>query len=113
MAAMRALQAAIAAGAADDERGPCCRRCAARAFSPVTSMLHSPRRAAELDQSDTADRRIDYALLLLAAKREAQAREQLMPLLERPETAPEALRLLGLIEFQDGDDAAADNIFSR
>jgi Flp pilus assembly protein TadD len=111
MAAMRALQAAIAAGAADDEARTLLQ--ALRRARVLTGDVDAPltEARAELDQSDTADRRIDYALLLLAAKREAQAREQLMPLLERPETAPEALRLLGLIEFQDGDDAAAGQHF--
>jgi Flp pilus assembly protein TadD len=111
LAAMRALQAAIAAGAADDEARTLLQ--ALRRARVLTGDVDAPltEARAELDQSDTADRRIDYALLLLAAKREAQAREQLMPLLERPETAPEALRLLGLIEFQDGDDAAAGQHF--
>ncbi len=111
MAAMRALQAAIAAGVADDEARTLLQ--ALRRARVLTGDVDAPltEARAELDQSDTADRRIDYALLLLAAKREAQSREQLAPLLERPETAPEALRLLGLIEFQEGDDAAAGQHF--
>lgn len=111
MAAVRALQAAIASGAPDDDARTLLQ--ALRRARVLTGEADGPlgEARAELDQNNTADRRIDYALLLLAAKREAQAREQLTPLLERPETAPEALRLLGLIEFQDGDDAAAGQHF--
>jgi Flp pilus assembly protein TadD len=68
---------------------------------------------ADFDRDASPDRRIDYALLLVAAKRTVQARDQLAPLLEHAETAPEALRLLGLIEFQDGDDEAAGPHFSQ
>jgi predicted Zn-dependent protease len=111
MAAVRALQAAIASGAPDDDARTLLQ--ALRRARVLTGEADGPLgdARAELDQNNTADRRIDYALLLLAAKREAQAREQLTPLLEHPETAPEALHLLGLIEFQDGDDAAAGQHF--
>jgi predicted Zn-dependent protease len=110
-AALRALQAAIAAGAPDDDARTLLQTL--RRTRVLTGDADGPLAdaRAELDQNDVPDRRIDYALLLLAAKRDAQAREQLTPLLERPETAPEALRLLGLIEFQDGDDAAAGQHF--
>ncbi len=110
-AAAHALQAAISAGAPDDEERTLLQ--ALRRARIVSGDADGPlaEARAELDQKDAPDRRIDYALLLLAAKRDALAKEQLMPLLDRPETAPEALRLLGLIEFQDGDDAAAGQHF--
>jgi Flp pilus assembly protein TadD len=110
-AAVHAMQAALAAGVHDDKG---------------RTLLHALRRArilagdadapldesrSELEHDNSPERRIDYALLLLAAKRDAAAKEQLAPLLDHPETAPEALRLLGLIEFQDGDDTAAGQHF--
>jgi Flp pilus assembly protein TadD len=111
IAAVRALQAAVAAGAQDDDERTLLQ--ALRRARVLTGDADGPlgEARAELDQNDNPDRRIDYALLLVAAKREAQAREQLTLLLGRPETAPEALRLLGLIEFQEGDDAAAGQHF--
>ena len=56
----------------------------------------------------TPANRLDYALLLLAAQQSAAARTELALLAEDREAAPAALRLLGLIEFQEGrlDEAA-------
>ncbi len=56
----------------------------------------------------TAANRLDYALLLLAAQQSAAARTELALLAEDREAAPAALRLLGLIEFQEDrlDEAA-------
>ncbi|MFI4891366.1 MAG: tetratricopeptide repeat protein [Steroidobacterales bacterium] len=109
--AVRAFQAAVAGGVHDDEAGTlkqALRR--ARVLAGETEAPLAEARA-ELDHDGSSDRRFDYALLLLAAKRDSLAREQLTLLLDRPETAPEALRLLGLIEFQDGDDQAAGQHF--
>jgi tetratricopeptide (TPR) repeat protein len=51
---------------------------------------------------------LDYALLLLAAQQKDAALAQLETLVDRPDTQPVALRLLGLIEFQENRlDAAA------
>ena len=63
---------------------------------------------AAADQGD-AESRLDYALLLLAAQQSSGARAQLVALTKDREAAPAALRLLGLIEFQEGriDEAAA------
>ena len=56
----------------------------------------------------TPANRLDYALLLLAAQRDAAAITQLEALAQQPESAPVALRLVGMVEFQDGKlDAAA------
>lgn len=106
-AAVRALQAAIAAGAPDDEAHTLSQ--ALRRARILTGDADAPLQEAraDLDGDNSPERRIDYTLLLLAAKRDAEAREQLAPLLDKPETAPEALHILGLIEFQDGDDTAA------
>jgi tetratricopeptide (TPR) repeat protein len=62
---------------------------------------------ASADQG-AAESRLDYALLLLAAQQNSAARAQLSALAEDPQAAPAALRLLGLIDFQEGrlDEAA-------
>jgi tetratricopeptide (TPR) repeat protein len=106
-AAVRAFQAAIAAGAQDDEAKTLSQ--GLRRARILTGDTEAPlaEARAELERDNTPDHKIDYVLLLVAAKRDPVAREQLTTLLNRPETAPEALRLLGLIEFQDGDDQAA------
>ena len=106
-AAVHALQAAVAMGAKDDEARTLSQalRRARILAGDVDVPLQEAR--ADLASDDSPDRRIDYALLLLAAKRDPEAREQLAPLLDKPETAPQALHILGLIEFQDGDDTAA------
>jgi tetratricopeptide (TPR) repeat protein len=109
--AVRAFQAALAAGAHDDDARTLSQ--ALRRARVLTGDVDAPlaEARAELDHDDTSDRRFNFALLMLAAKRDSLAREQLTPLLNRPETAPEALRLLGLIEFQDGDDQTAGQHF--
>jgi tetratricopeptide (TPR) repeat protein len=50
----------------------------------------------------TAESRLTYALLLLAARDDAAAEAQLKMLTDNPDARPVALRLLGLIDFQDG-----------
>jgi tetratricopeptide (TPR) repeat protein len=61
-----------------------------------------------VDHEDTADNRLDLALLLMTAQRDSAASQQLEILAHDPKYAPVALRLLGLIEFQEGHlDAAA------
>jgi Flp pilus assembly protein TadD len=110
-AAVRAMHAALAAGAHDDEGRTLLQ--ALRRARILSGDADAPLDEArgELDRDNSPERRIDYALLLLAAKHDAAAKEQLAPLLDHPETAPEALRLIGLIEFQDGDDTAAGQHF--
>ena len=62
-----------------------------------------------VERDDTAANRLNYAMLLLAAQRNPAAREQLEILARKPDSASVALRLLGLVSFQEGklDDASA------
>ena len=57
---------------------------------------------ATVERADTAANRLDYALLLMTAQRNAAATAQLEILALQPEPRAVALRLLGLIEFQEG-----------
>ena len=61
----------------------------------------------KVQHEDKPANRLDYALLLMTAQRDSAAIQQLEILARDPEYAPVALRLLGLIEFQEGhlDDA--------
>ena len=58
---------------------------------------------------DTPQNRLEYALVLMAAQKNAAARTQLAELVLKPDTKPLALRMLGLMDFEDGklDDASA------
>jgi tetratricopeptide (TPR) repeat protein len=58
---------------------------------------------------DTPQNQLEYALVLMAARKNAAARAQLAELVLKPDTKPLALRMLGLMDFEDGklDDAAA------
>lgn len=58
---------------------------------------------AAVDAEPSASNRFDYCVLLVVAKRDALARTELTTLSATPESAPEALRLAGLMEFQGGD----------
>ncbi len=73
--------------------------------------LAQSRAIAERDA--TPENQLDYALLLLAAQRDAAAVTQLEALARQPESAPVGLRLLGLIEFQDDKLDAASRHFSE
>jgi tetratricopeptide (TPR) repeat protein len=66
-----------------------------------------------VDRDATAANRLDHALLLLAAQRDAAAINQLEDLARDPESAAVALRLLGLVEFQDGKLDAAGKRFTE
>jgi tetratricopeptide (TPR) repeat protein len=57
---------------------------------------------ATVERDPTAPNRLDYTLLLLAAQQNPAARAQLALLMSDPEARPVALRLLGLLDFQDG-----------
>jgi predicted Zn-dependent protease len=70
--------------------------------------------ARERLQADaTAPRRFDYAMLLLAAKRREDARQQLAALAGDPESAPVANRLLALLDFDAGHWEAAAARFTE
>jgi tetratricopeptide (TPR) repeat protein len=56
---------------------------------------------------------LNYALLLLAAHQDQAAVAQLEVLARDPESQPVALRLLGLVEFQNGDLDAAGRDFTK
>jgi tetratricopeptide (TPR) repeat protein len=61
-----------------------------------------------VERDDTPLNRLDYALLLMTAQRDSAATQQLEELTKNTEYAPVALRLLGLVEYQEGRfDAAA------
>jgi tetratricopeptide (TPR) repeat protein len=77
------------------------------AESPLTQARESMAR------DDTPANRLDYALLLMAAQRDSAASQQLEVLARDSEYAPVALRLLGLIEFQQGHFEAATARFAE
>jgi thioredoxin-like negative regulator of GroEL len=69
--------------------------------------------AAQVAHDDTPENQFAYSLLLWAAKRDAQVRERLKVLLAKPDFAPDALRVLALLEFQAGNDDAAGVRFAE
>jgi tetratricopeptide (TPR) repeat protein len=68
---------------------------------------------ATLERDDTPANRLDYALLLMTAQRDSAATQQLEILAQNAEYAPVALRLLGLVEFQEGHLDAATRRFAE
>jgi tetratricopeptide (TPR) repeat protein len=66
--------------------------------------IDEPLRAAraQLEADGSATNRFNYAALLMTAQRLPEAAEQLEILSRSPESAAVALRLLGLLEFQQG-----------
>jgi tetratricopeptide (TPR) repeat protein len=66
-----------------------------------------------LERDDTPANRLDYALLLMTAQHDSAATQQLELLSKNPEYAPVALRLLGLVEFQQGHFDAASTRFAQ
>ena len=96
------------AGGADDAADPGGRRellqasRRARIFAgAAAAALAESRDAAE--REPTVANRFDYAVLLVVARRDDLAREALGPLMAEPQAAADALRLAGLMEYQDGD----------
>jgi tetratricopeptide (TPR) repeat protein len=68
---------------------------------------------AQLTSDDSAANRLQYAVLLMTAQRDAAATEQLEIVAANPTSKPAALRLLGLLEFQQGHFEAADERFKE
>jgi tetratricopeptide (TPR) repeat protein len=68
---------------------------------------------AQIGSDDSASNRLQYAVLLMTAQRDAAAAEQLELLTANPKAKPAALRLLGLLEFQQGHFDAADARFKQ
>jgi tetratricopeptide (TPR) repeat protein len=66
-----------------------------------------------LDKDKSSANRFDYAVLLMTAQREADAAEQLRILSGDKESQAVALRLLGMIEFQQGHLDAASAKFTQ
>jgi predicted Zn-dependent protease len=66
-----------------------------------------------VERDNTPANRLDYALLLMTAQRDAAATKQLELLAQNAEYGPVALRLLGLIEFQAGHLDAATARFAE
>jgi tetratricopeptide (TPR) repeat protein len=75
--------------------------------------IEEPLRAAQakLDVDDNAANRFDYAVLLMTAQRMPEATAQLEILAHSPESNAVALRLLGLLEFQQGHYDGAESKF--
>ena len=67
----------------------------------------------KVQHEDMPANRLDYALLLMTAQRDSAAIQQLEILAHNPEYAPVALRLLGLLEFQEGHLDAATTRFAQ
>jgi tetratricopeptide (TPR) repeat protein len=68
---------------------------------------------ATLERDNTPANRLDYALLLMSAQRDSAAAQQLEIMAQNSEYAPVALRLLGLVEFQQGHLDAATQRFAE
>jgi tetratricopeptide (TPR) repeat protein len=66
-----------------------------------------------LERDDTPINRLDYALLLMTAQRDSAASQELELLTKNTEYAPVALRLLGLVEYQQGHFDAASARFAQ
>ncbi|HEV7613792.1 MAG TPA: tetratricopeptide repeat protein [Steroidobacteraceae bacterium] len=77
------------------------------AESPLTQAQES------VEHDDTAANRLDYALLLMTARRVSAATQQLEILAKSSEYAPVAMRLIGLIEYQEGHLDAATARFAE
>ena len=65
------------------------------------------------ERENTPVNRLDYALLLMTAQRDSAATHQLEILAQDADYAPVAMRLLGLIEFQEGHFDAATAKFAE
>ena len=77
--------------------------------------VEEPLRAAQaqLETDPSATNRFNYAALLMTAQRLSDATEQLEILARNPESTAVALRLLGLLEFQQGHNEAATAKFRQ
>ena len=68
---------------------------------------------AQVSSEDNAANRLQYAVLLMTAQRNTEAAEQLQIVAAQPASKAAALRLLGLLEFQQGHYEAADEKFKE
>jgi tetratricopeptide (TPR) repeat protein len=113
-AAVRSLTAALALDTADaDVAKQAGRKDLAQTLLRARIMagdVEAPLKAAQakLAIEDTSANRFDYAVLLMTAQRNPEAMEQLKILSRDPESTAVALRLMGLLDLQEGHlDAAA------
>jgi tetratricopeptide (TPR) repeat protein len=67
----------------------------------------------KVERENTPVNRLDYALLLMTAQRDSAAAHQLEILAQDADYSPVALRLLGLIDFQEGHFDAATAKFAE
>jgi tetratricopeptide (TPR) repeat protein len=116
-AAVRSLTAALAADPKDEGK-PAARKELLQTLARARILagdVEEPLKASEarLKSEDTSSNRFDYAVLLLTAQREEEAGEQLQILARDPESKAVALRLLGLLEFQQGHLDAASAKFRQ
>jgi tetratricopeptide (TPR) repeat protein len=113
-AAVKSLQGAMAIEAGADEAAGQARRDLAQTLARAQIMagdVDKPLESAQaqLKTDATTANRIDFAVLLMTAQRYERASEQLEILARDPDAKPMALRLMGLLEFEQGhlDVAAA------
>lgn len=117
-AAVHSFTAALALPALEDERDEAARRELLQTLARARIMAGDPdtplaQAQAKVEHEDTPINRLDYALLLMTAQRDSPATQQLEILAHNSEYAPVALRLLGLIEFQEGHLDAATLRFAE
>ena len=67
----------------------------------------------KVERDNTPVNRLDYALLLMTAQRDSAASQQLEILAKNTDYKPVAMRLLGLVEFQEGHLDAATARFAE
>jgi tetratricopeptide (TPR) repeat protein len=117
-AAVRSLTAALALPGAGDHDGDEGHRELLQTLGRAQIMAGDAEgplaRAQEvLERQDTPANRLDYALLLMTAQRDSAASQQLEILTRNTDYAPVAVRLLGLVEFQEGHFEAATERFAQ
>ena len=117
-AAVRSLTAALALPGAGDQDGDHGHRELLQTLGRAQIMAGDAEgplaRAQEtVERQDTPANRLDYALLLMTAQRDSAASQQLEILTKNSDYAPLAVRLLGLVEFQEGHYEAATERFAQ
>jgi predicted Zn-dependent protease len=112
-AAARSFAAALAQPGNPDPRGELTQ--VWRRARVLAGEIEAPLAEAQAEalKDNSAEHRFDYALLLWSARQDALARTQLQSLAAEPQSRPEALRVLALIDFQSGDDAGAATRFTE
>jgi predicted Zn-dependent protease len=105
--------AALAAGDDSDPDGEVKR--ASRRARVLAGDVDAPlaESLADVKSDPSVNNRFDYAVLLWSAKRNGPAREQLESLLTEAQARADALRVLGLMAYDVGDDATAEVRFTE